>query len=216
MPIFSVPLSEVSMDRRELCTALGAAVVSPVLARLPATTRWALGRRAHARAQGRAFAALDPHQAETVGVIAEMIIPETDTPGAGAAHIPEFADLMLAEWSSEAERTRFRAGLADVDARSHTAFGGDFVAGTEAQRVAILTALDADAQAALRARAQAPPRPRERNLEQPFFLGLKALTVYGYFTSEVGAKQELHYEAVPGAFDSCVDVRAAHVTPGDF
>lgn len=192
------------MNRRELCTALGAAAASPVLARLPATARWDVGRHTHARAQGRALAVLDPHQAETVGVIAEMIIPETDTPGAGAAHIPEFADLMLAEWSSEDERTRFRAGLADVDARSRAAFGADFVAGTDAQRAAILTTLDAEVQAAQRAQ------------EQPFFQRLKALTVYGYYTSKVGATQELHFEAVPGSFDHCTDVHAARVTPGDF
>jgi hypothetical protein len=40
--------------------------------------------------------------------------------------------------------------------------------------------------------------------------------VYGYYTSEVGARQELHYEAVPGSFDGCTDVRAARVGPGDF
>jgi hypothetical protein len=204
------------MNRRELCTALGAAAASPVLARLSADARWAVGRRAHGRARGRALAVLDPHQAETVRVVAEMIIPETDTPGAGAAHIPEFADLMLAEWSSEDDRTRFRAGLADVDARSHAAFGGDFVAGTDAQRAALLSALDAEAQAALRAPAQAPPRSRERTLAEPFFQRLKALTVYGYYTSEVGARQELRYEAVPGSFDGCTDVRAARVGPGDF
>jgi hypothetical protein len=204
------------MDRRELCTAFGAAVVSPVLARLPESTRRALGRRAHTRAQGRALTVLDPHQVETVRVIAEMIIPETDTPGAGAAKIPEFADLMLAEWSSEDERSRFRAGLADVDARSHAAFGGDFVAGTAAQRTALLTALDAEAQAAQGAPARVAGRPGERALEQPMFQRLKALTVYGYFTSEVGAIQELHFEAMPGSYSGCVDVRAARVSPGDF
>jgi hypothetical protein len=175
-----------------------------------------VGRRAHARAQGRALAVLEPHQAETVGVIAEMIIPETDTPGAGAAHIPEFADLMLAEWSSEDERTRFLAGLADLEARSHAAFGGDFIAGTEAQRTAILTTLDAEAQAALGAQPQTSGRARGRSPEPPFFQQLKALTVFGYFTSEVGATRELHYEPVPGSFDGCTEGRVTRVAPGDF
>jgi gluconate 2-dehydrogenase gamma chain len=202
------------VNRRELCTALGAAVASPVLARLPAAGRWALGRHTHARLQGRALVALDAHQAETLGVIAEMIIPETDTPGAAAAHIPEFADVMLAEWSSEDERARFRAGLADLDARSHAAFGGDFVAGTEAQRVALLTTLDAETQAALR--AQPPGAGREHAPERPFFQQVKALTVFGYFTSEVGATRELHFEVVPGSFNACVEGRVARVAPGDF
>jgi gluconate 2-dehydrogenase gamma chain len=204
------------MNRRELVTALGAAALSPLWARLPDSARWAVGRRAHARAHGRALAALDPHEAETLGVIAEMIIPETDTPGAGAAHIPEFADLMLAEWSAEDERARFHAGLADLDARSHAAFGGDFIAGTEAQRTALLTALDAETQAALRAQPPAPGRARERAPERPFFQQVKALTVFGYFTSEVGATRELHFEVVPGSFNGCTEGRVARVAPGDF
>src|SRR5256885_5182768 len=108
------------MNRRDMMRVLGGALALPLLAGLPAERLAALGRAAHRRARARAggFTVLDPHQAETVATIAEMIIPETDTPGARAAHVPEFIDLMLAEWFADDDRARFLAGLADVDERS--------------------------------------------------------------------------------------------------
>src|SRR5207244_11501230 len=139
-------------------------------------------------------AVLDPHQTETVATIAEMIIPTTDTPGARAARVPEFIDLMVAEWLADDDRPRFLTGLADVDARSLDLCGADFVAASEPQRVAILAGLDAEV-AALR-RANAKP-------EKHFFHQIKSLTLYGFYTSEIGAA-ETHFESIPGSYDGCV------------
>jgi hypothetical protein len=41
---------------------------------------------------------LNPHQNATVTAISEIIIPQTDTPGAKAARVNEFIDLILTEW----------------------------------------------------------------------------------------------------------------------
>ncbi len=196
------------MNRRELCRALGAAVVSPALSRLPADELWAAGRRAHRTVRPRAFSALDPHQAETVAVLVDRIIPDTDTPGARAAGVPQFIDLLLTEWVSDTERTQFMAGLADVDTRSRKAFGADFVAGSETQRVDLLRALDAEPPAA--------PQGDAAGSMPPFFQSLKWVTAFGYFTSEVGATRELKFEAVPGSFDACTNLGAARAAPGDF
>jgi hypothetical protein len=37
-----------------------------------------------------------------------------------------------------------------------------------------------------------------------WFRTIKELTVLGYYTSEIGATQELKHVAVPGRFDACV------------
>src|SRR3989442_5510883 len=107
------------MNRRDMMRVLGGALALPLLAGLPAERLDALGRAAHRRARARAggFTGLDPHPAETVATIAEMIIPQTDTPGARAAHVPEVIDLILAAWFAADDRARFLAGLADVDER---------------------------------------------------------------------------------------------------
>ena len=189
------------MNRRELLSVLGASA----LLRAPLG---AAGRRMHTRARSRGLQVLDPHQSETVATIAEMIIPATDTPGARAAQVHRFVDLLLAEWASDDERAQFLKGLADVDARARTAFGGDFLSATDAQRGTILTQLDAEAQTQTqRGGERGPP---------PFFHLMKWVTVYGYCTSEVGATAELHYEIIPGSYDGCTELGRASAGPGDF
>src|SRR5436309_6492257 len=194
------------MNRRELLGALCATSALPVFAGLPADGLWATGRRVHARARGRgrAFQVLDPHESETVATIAEMIIPATDTPGARAAEVHRFIDLLLAEWAADDERAKFLQGLADIDARARTAFGGDFLSATDAQRGTILTQLDAEAQ---RGGERGPP---------PFFHLMKWVTVSWYCTSEVGATAELHYEVIPGSYDGCTELGRSSAGPGDF
>ena len=196
------------MNRRELCRAVGAAVASPALSRLPADELWALGRRAQRRTGGaRRFAVLDDHQAETVALLADMIIPETDTPGARAARVPEFIDLLLGEWAPDDDRNRFLEGLADVDARARAASAADFLSASEAQRGAILSALDTEAQERRKATSDGKPS---------FFEQMKFVTVFGYCTSEVGATSELHYEVIPGSFDACTAADRWRAAPGDF
>ena len=185
------------MNRRDLLNALGAAVALPALFGLPAPRLLATGRRVHRRARGGTLQVLDPQQSETVATIAEMILPATDTPGARAAEVHRFVDLLLAEWFPDDERARFLAGLADVDERSRDLFGADFVAASEAQRTAILSGLDAEVTALRRARAKP---------EDHFFHQIKSLTVYGYYTSEIGAA-ETHFQVIPGSYDGCVTLQ---------
>src|SRR5207247_5943575 len=134
------------MNRRDLVRALGTAALLPPLSGLSPGRLAATGRRAHRRARSRDLQVLDPHQSETVATIAEMIIPATDTPGARAAQVDRFIDLLLAEWAPDDDRKQFLEGLADVDARARAGSAADFLGATEAQRSTILTALDAEAQ----------------------------------------------------------------------
>ncbi|GIV58224.1 MAG: hypothetical protein KatS3mg042_1137 [Rhodothermaceae bacterium] len=135
---------------------------------------------------------LTPEQNDLVIHLTEMIIPETDTPGAKAARVNEFVDLILTDWAPAEDRDRFLAGLADVEARSQAAYQVAFLEATPEQQVALLTQLEDEALA-----APAPPDA------QPFFLMLKQLTLLGYYTSEIGATQELQWLAAPGRYDGC-------------
>lgn len=182
------------MNRRDALWLLGGAAAAPLLPALTPAELRAAGRAAHARARLRPLQVLDPHQSEMVATIAEIIIPETDTPGGRAAKVHEFTDVLLAEWYTAEERDRFLAGLADVDTRAKDAFGADFLNATGAQRTALVAGLDAEV-AALRA---ADAKPGEH-----FFGRMKWLAVFGYYTSEVGMTQELHWQAIPGAYDGC-------------
>jgi len=145
---------------------------------------------------------LNPHQNATVTTISEIIIPQTDTPGAKAARVNEFIDLILTEWYDEEEKSTFLTGLTEVDARTRDLFGKDFVDCGEKPQVEILQALDDDV-AAARAefrRGSSRRRPPERN----FFFMIKQLTLIGYYTSQVGFEQELHGEIIPARHAGCV------------
>ena len=121
-------------------------------------------------------------QNDLVTVIAELIIPETDTPGAKAARVNAFIDKMLTDWFPQDERDHFMAGLATVDTRSQDAYGKPFMDATPDEQTELLTAMDAEAMDAPGGPPGSPP---------PFFRMMKELTLFGYYTSEVGATQEL-------------------------
>ena len=187
------------MQRREMLKVIGAAAALPfVPARADAAVR--LAESVHRRLDAeravtgarRALRVLTPEQDELVTQIAEMVIPETDTPGATSVHVNEFVDLLLAEWSSDEDRARFLAGLDAIDHETRATYGKRFVELAEPDRVVTLRALDAmrDAQASA----------------GRSFGELKRLTVYAYFTSEAVQKNVLKTVMWPGRYDGCVSV----------
>ena len=56
----------------------------------------------------------DTHEAELVAELSEHIIPETDTPGAKAANVHQYIDLVVGEDTPE-NQSAFRRGLATFD-----------------------------------------------------------------------------------------------------
>src|SRR5271156_1497200 len=93
-------------------------------------------------ASGYALRTLNPRQNATVVLMSEIIIPETDTPGAKGARVNEFIDVILTEWATEEDRNNFLSGLAGVDKQSNELYGKDFVDASPAQQLTLLRALD--------------------------------------------------------------------------
>jgi hypothetical protein len=122
---------------------------------------------------------LSAEQDETVVVLSELIIPATDTPGAKAALVNRFVDAIL-EDADEHERREFLRGLQWTDLRSQELFGAPFRSATPEQQTQLLTALSADG-----------PATSADLLGREFFRAIKSLTITGYYTSEVGMKEEL-------------------------
>src|ERR1700694_3225110 len=129
------------MRRREVVRFLGAALALPFLPR-GADAPMQLGKSLHERWGDVPFRTLNGDQRALVTNIAEMIIPETDTPGATSVKVPEFIDLILTEWASDDERVTFLAGLGDIDARASAMGSARFVGLPAAKKVELLTALD--------------------------------------------------------------------------
>jgi hypothetical protein len=214
------------MNRREAVRLLAGAVAVPVLTGYGADELFALGRRLHKQAAtaGHPLGLFNPHQRATVAAIAERIMPETDTPGAGAAGVPDFIELIVADHYKEKQRATFLRGLADVDAQSKARFGPPFAALSPRRQDEILHQVEAEAGPVL---AQKPPekqpvepsqQPEEKPAEKPrqprpdqvveqpapFWHQIKFLTLYGYYTSKVGVTQELKSVVIPGRYDPCI------------
>ena len=156
------------MRRREVVQFLGAALALSFVPR-DAEAAIKFGEELHLRLGDGPFRTLNRDQRALVTKLAEMIIPETDTIGATRAKVPEFIDLIVTDWMSDDERAAFLTGLSDIDARSAAMGAPRFVDLPEAKKIELATSLD--------------EARRDKTGAGHAFARLKALTVYGYFTS---------------------------------
>ncbi|MGI9626253.1 MAG: gluconate 2-dehydrogenase subunit 3 family protein [Longimicrobiales bacterium] len=146
---------------------------------------------------------LEPAQLRHVGEIAEMIIPETDTPGAAAARVHHYIDLILTDFHSAEEVSGFVAALDGVDDRARAMVGHSWQEASAAEKGRVLEALDAEAfpDPVTEPTAYAAVEARIAAGDVPFMRTMKELTVAGYYTSRVGQTVELRL--VPfGTFDA--------------
>lgn len=189
------------MQRREVIRLLLGTAALPLLPR----DVFALLSQVHGQLPAApALKTLNPHQDATVTTIAEWIIPQTETPGAKAVRVNEFIDLILTEWYDDEDRTKFLAGLTNVDTQSRDLFGKDFVDCPSVQQKQLLTALDEELTEMRQAEIYSSHRRRRAvSPDKSFFYAMKQLTLVGYFTSEEGAKQALHYEVIPSQHSQC-------------
>jgi len=117
---------------------------------------------------------------ETLGKLAEAIIPATDTPGAIGAGVPRYIDEVAS--ANPEHKRRLREGLAWLDKKSSHLFKARFGALSEAQQVELLKPL-----------SDAVESGRKLNPHERFFQLVKNLTADGYYTSRVGLVDELGY-----------------------
>jgi hypothetical protein len=187
------------MQRREALRLLASAAALPLIS----PDAFSMFQAVHEQLPAQpALKTLNPHQDATVTTIAELIIPQTNTPGARAARVNEFIDLILTEWYGEEQKTAFLSGLAELDARTRDLFGKDFVDCAEKQQVEMLRVLDDEVGA--EHAEQSRSRGREYPVDKNFFSMIKELTLVGYFTSQIGFEQELHGEIIPSRHAGCV------------
>jgi hypothetical protein len=129
--------------------------------------------------------------------IGEAIIPTTDTPGAKATKIGEFMQMMVKDTYNAEQQQTFLDGLNYIKKDFKSSKGKDFMDASVEERTEYLNEL----------------KVKAANTEEkgPAVVGmLRDLTVLGYFTSEIGATQQLRFIEVPGRYDGCIDY-----TPGE-
>lgn len=130
-----------------------------------------------------------------IGRIADIIIPETETPGALAAGVDQFIDKAMGSYFEADDRDRFIGGMNVIDQDSNERYEIDFADLDLERQTQIVRAMDQRAFDAL----EAEEKPQ-------FFTSLKQLVLLGYYMSEVGATEELRYIRAPGRYDGSADM----------
>lgn len=118
---------------------------------------------------------------EVIGRLADLIIPETDTPGALAAGVPAYIDSVVG--ANKELQITFSSGLKLLDESSRREHKQPFLSLTAEQQVKLLTPW-----------AEAADRDPRKHVGGLFFRAAKNLTADGYYTSYVGLVQELGYK----------------------
>ncbi len=148
---------------------------------------------------------LDDHQDQTVLAVADLLIPDTDTPGARAAQVDrfidlllatdapgtdedtsgtDFADLLLRKGSLEGQR-RYISALNWLDGYCLAQFSNPFTALSRSDQETVLGML-----------THANDNPEVAAGHDSFAL-IKNSIVTAYYSSEIGALQELKYQTNP-------------------
>ena len=146
--------------------------------------------------------------------IGETIIPRTSTPGAKDADVGRFMTVMVRDCYTPENQKAFIDGMKDLDNKSQKAFSTTFQKATPEQKVALLTALDAEAKAYNEKRKEFNNKENEKEKSTPgykkaempnhYYTMLKQLTIQGYFTSEPGLTKSFNYQPVPGKYDGAM------------
>ena len=180
------------MDRREAITQVGLLLGGTIIGSSifleigckPSATKTAAG----------SFFKAD--QIAFLNEVGETILPATSSPGAKAAKVGEFMDVMVRDCYTKRDQGIFREGMDRLDDQCKKDQGKSFMECSPAQRTAFLTKMDAKQKAYMKA----------KTAEQPshYFRMIKELTLLGFFTSEVGATKALRYVAIPGKYDGDV------------
>lgn len=126
---------------------------------------------------------------EDTTALVEVIIPETDTPGAKEAGVADFIEFMLQEWYPVEDREQFLGGMSNLREYCMQRYQQSFSVLEQDDQVRVVTALQ-DGRAS-----------HFEDGGQEFFTHVKQLTIFGYYTSEIGMTVERQYLPVPGSYD---------------
>ncbi len=151
--------------------------------------------------------------------VGETILPATATPGAKAANVGQFMTVMVNDCYERADQKAFRDGMDQLNDASKKKFDKSFMSITPQQRHELLVGLDKEAKEYQVKVSDFNKKESEKEKDElakgnkdykkermspHYFSMMKQLTLLGFFTSEIGAKQALRYVQIPGRFEGCI------------
>jgi hypothetical protein len=150
--------------------------------------------------------------------VGETIIPTTNTPGAKAAQIGEFMKTIVTDCYTEKQQSAFLDGISQLEEACKKMHGREFMKCSAEERHSFLVHLEKEAKVYNEKRDAEDKPKREAHQEanknlawkdqkefegapSHYYTMIKQLTLWGYFTSKIGATQALQNVPVPGRYD---------------
>jgi len=130
-------------------------------------------------------------QLKLLEYVCAIVIPKTATLGAAEVDTHGFIDSQLYHCHSKQTQNKIMALLTDIDEMALSAHSAAFIKLSYDQQFSLLTKLDIG------------DKPFSQ-AQRTDFKSLKQLICFGYYTSEVGASQELRFDAIPGGFKGSI------------
>ena len=135
--------------------------------------------------------------------VAETILPATKSPGAKATKVGQFMTVIVNDCYDEKDQQTFHDGISKLNEASKKMFEEKFMKLSPDKRHDLLLSLDKEAKEYQNKKNNSD----KEKAPDHYFTMIKQLTLFGFFTSEIGIKQALSYVPVPGRFDACIDYK---------
>lgn len=129
--------------------------------------------------------------------VGETILPTTDSsPGAKAAQIGAFMKTIVTDCYVAEDQKVFLEGIGILDEAAKAAKTKAFLQLDETEKKELLIQIDKE--------AKDHEESKEQGARSHYFTMMKQLTLWGYFSSEVGATKALRYLETPGKYEGCI------------
>jgi hypothetical protein len=133
-----------------------------------------------------------------MNMLCDIIIPQTDTPGALAAGVPRLLEGFMSNWAGPASRDAARQSWEEIDKRLSVLAGQDITGAAREGQIAAVARIDAETFG----------NERVANLPwQIAYREQKVLIARTYYLTEAGATLELRHDDVPGEWHACTPLR---------
>lgn len=152
-----------------------------------------------------------PENIALLDEVGDTIIPTTSTPGAKATKIGEFMKTMVTDCYTTDQQKVFGDGLAGLNEACKKVNGKSFMDCNADQRKAFLLGLEKEAKTYNQQRDDKEKDAKEKakkdmdpnfvSAPSHYYTMIKQLTLWGYFSSEIGSKQALRFVPIPGKYD---------------
>jgi len=132
--------------------------------------------------------------------IGETILPQSKTPGAREANVAGFMKTIVSDFYSSADQKTFKAGINQINKISNNQFNADYTNLTNDNRNTLVMDLEKQAQEHYSA----------NKAGEHYYIMIKQLTIWGYLSSEVTAKQAFIFAPLIEKYEGSIEYK-----PGD-